>query len=341
MFTRDREPGSSIAAGARLRETFSPRPRDGRGPPETLLVGSPADPLEREADDIAHRLIGALPPAPAQVPPAGSGIAPPIVHQALRSPGEPMEPCTRALVEGCLGADLRDVRIHTDALGAASAQAVGALAYTWERHIVFAPGSYAPRTPAGLRLLLHEAVHVLQNRRIQDGAAAFLRRTCPPGWRSTVSTDHGRALDMLDRALTKLSAYDGTRPPEVRIALARHFHASSAALARWIWLNLGALRRMAPLASYTCSDQGTGLCGQNTYAWTMWCVPLTDIRLCHPNYFNAGDTERSTTLIHEWVHRYGCNFDLGYEGSSEYSDGSTGRALFNADPWANVVRDVQ
>jgi hypothetical protein len=41
------------------------------------------------------------------------------------------------------------------------------------------------------------------------------------------------------------------------------------------------------------------------------------------------------------VHCYGCNLDLGYEGSDAYKGGGTGRALFNADPWAKLVRDVQ
>ncbi|MEJ7813237.1 MAG: DUF4157 domain-containing protein, partial [Gemmatimonadaceae bacterium] len=54
---------------------------------------------------------------------------------------------------------------------------VRALAYTVGRHIVFAPGRYAPDTPTGMRLLAHELAHVAQQ--TQPGAPAVRVRRQP------------------------------------------------------------------------------------------------------------------------------------------------------------------
>jgi hypothetical protein len=67
--------------------------------------------------------------------------------------------------------DFSKVRIHTDEPAAASAQAVDALAYTVDRHIVFGSGLYRPHDPAGRKLLAHELAHV-----VQEGQSGVLRR---------------------------------------------------------------------------------------------------------------------------------------------------------------------
>jgi hypothetical protein len=61
-----------------------------------------------------------------------------------------------------LGYDFRDVRVHADARAAASAQAIGALAYTVGNDIAFDTGRYAPNTREGKSLLAHELAHVVQ-----------------------------------------------------------------------------------------------------------------------------------------------------------------------------------
>ena len=76
-----------------------------------------------------------------------------------------------------LGADVDDVRIHTDPAAAASARAVRANAYTVGRHIVFAPGAYKPDTDDGTRLLGHELAHVGQDR--VSGAGRAVHRDGP------------------------------------------------------------------------------------------------------------------------------------------------------------------
>jgi hypothetical protein len=58
--------------------------------------------------------------------------------------------------------DFSQVRIHTDALAAQSADAVNALAYTVGGDVVFGAGQYAPSSMEGQHLLAHELTHVVQ-----------------------------------------------------------------------------------------------------------------------------------------------------------------------------------
>jgi hypothetical protein len=92
---------------------------------------------------------------------------PPIVHNVLRSSGEPLDIRTKAMMETRFGHDFSHVRVHSGPQAAESAQAVDAAAYTVGHHLVFGQGEYAPHTPTGQQLLLHELTHTLQ----QDGQA--------------------------------------------------------------------------------------------------------------------------------------------------------------------------
>lgn len=93
---------------------------------------------------------------------SGPTAAPPIVHEALGSSGQPLNRATRAFMEPRFDHDFSRVRVHTDARAAASAQAVDAQAYTIGEDIVFGPGQYAPETSEGKKLLAHELAHVKQ-----------------------------------------------------------------------------------------------------------------------------------------------------------------------------------
>jgi hypothetical protein len=84
------------------------------------------------------------------------------VHEVLHSPGQPLLPAVRGFMESRLGHDFGQVRVHTEAKAAESAQAVNALAYTVGSHIVFGAGEYAPESTRGRRLLAHELMHVAQ-----------------------------------------------------------------------------------------------------------------------------------------------------------------------------------
>src|ERR1043166_430673 len=95
---------------------------------------------------------------------------PPIVHELLRSPGQPLDIETRAFFEQRFGHDFSEVRVHTDARAAESAEAVDALAYTVGRHIAFGSGQYAPGSSAARRLLAHELTHVVQQSQSAPGS---------------------------------------------------------------------------------------------------------------------------------------------------------------------------
>jgi hypothetical protein len=103
-------------------------------------------------------------PSAAHAPAPTPAPQPPVVHDVLRSPGQPLDAATRAFMEPRFGHDFSRVRVHADARAAASARAVNAHAYTYGRDIVFDTGRYAPGSAAGQHLLAHELTHVLQQR---------------------------------------------------------------------------------------------------------------------------------------------------------------------------------
>lgn len=87
---------------------------------------------------------------------------PPVVHEVLRSPGQPLDAEIRAFFEPRFGHDFSDVRVHHDSKAAESAQAVQAQAYTVARNVVFDCGAYAPGKQSGRELIAHELAHVVQ-----------------------------------------------------------------------------------------------------------------------------------------------------------------------------------
>jgi hypothetical protein len=103
---------------------------------------------------------------------AGGFAAPPVVQDALRSPGRSLDGGTRDFMAARFGRDFGDVRVHTDSQAAESARAIGARAYTSGREVVFGAGEYAPDTRAGQKLIAHELTHVIQ----QDYRPAGVQR---------------------------------------------------------------------------------------------------------------------------------------------------------------------
>ena len=89
---------------------------------------------------------------------------PQIVNEVLRSPGQPLDLPTRAMMEDRFAHDFSSIRIYTDPQAAKSAKAVNALAYTVGQRIVFGAGQYAPHSIQGKGLLVHELVHTIQQR---------------------------------------------------------------------------------------------------------------------------------------------------------------------------------
>jgi hypothetical protein len=86
----------------------------------------------------------------------------PLVHEALRTPGQPLDAVTRNFMEPRFGHDFSKVRVHTDTKAAESARAVNALAHTVGHHVVFGAGQYRPGILSGHKLIAHELTHVVQ-----------------------------------------------------------------------------------------------------------------------------------------------------------------------------------
>lgn len=87
---------------------------------------------------------------------------PSIVHNVLRSSGQPLDSETRNFMESRFGHNFSKVRLHTDSNAAKSAQSINAHAYTAGKNIVFGSDRFKPDTKSGRRLLAHELTHVIQ-----------------------------------------------------------------------------------------------------------------------------------------------------------------------------------
>ena len=155
-------------------------------------VGRPDDPLEREADVVADRVLHGSPPANGWT---RLSLASPTIQRACRAcedeptiqreaePGEPsgsatlaatlasrrgrgqpLDPSVREFFEPRFGADLSSVRTHTDGEAQQTAAQLRARAFTWGDDVYFGRGAHAPDSHAGRRLLAHELTHVLQQR---------------------------------------------------------------------------------------------------------------------------------------------------------------------------------
>jgi hypothetical protein len=142
-------------------------------PQRKAILGSPDDPLEREADEMANRVMRADPPAPARIQPSpGTVLRTHTVGlsetenavMASHSGGAPLPSEARSCFEPRFGHDFSTVRVHTGSDAAEGAGAIQARAYTVGRDVVFGSGEYALATFEGRRLLAHELAHVVQQR---------------------------------------------------------------------------------------------------------------------------------------------------------------------------------
>lgn len=108
-----------------------------------------------------------------------SAPVPRIVHDVLRSPGQPLDAATRAAMEPRFGHDFSRVRVHTGARERQSAHAVHALAYAAGNHIVLGHPSVSRD------ILAHELAHVTQHR----GGDALPTRVAPANSRAEQEAD--------------------------------------------------------------------------------------------------------------------------------------------------------
>lgn len=103
----------------------------------------------------------------------------------LRRGGRPLPDPIRAEMEGRIGEDFAEVRIHTGPEATELAAEIHARAFTVGRDIVFAGDSFAPGTAQGRQLVAHELTHVVQQRGPRRDSA--VAQTAPPAMQRDVS----------------------------------------------------------------------------------------------------------------------------------------------------------
>jgi hypothetical protein len=124
-----------------------------------------AAPVTTSAAPAIHRASAAnapaLNPRPTQAPvPAGGGS------------GAALPAGVRKFMEPRFGADLSDVRVHTDATSASRAKQLDAVAFTTGKDIHFGRGRFQPDTPAGKELIAHELTHTIQQGAVKQSPQA-------------------------------------------------------------------------------------------------------------------------------------------------------------------------
>ncbi len=115
------------------------------------------------------------------------------VHDVIgKGGGTPLDESTRSTMESSFGQDFSDVRIHTDSKASASAESVGANAYTVGNDMVFRSGHFDSSSPTGQRTIAHELTHVVQQRSgpVDGTEAAGGIRLSDPGDSFERAADH-------------------------------------------------------------------------------------------------------------------------------------------------------
>ena len=158
-----------------------------------LSVGAVDDPLEKEADETADRVMR-MPDhsfiqrkcqecekeEKLQRKPANDDVTPVIQTKSDSSPavaestassiesstgkGSPLDQDTHAFMSSRFNSDFSGVNIHTNSEAVQWNQDLGARAFTMGSDIYFNQGQYHPYAEDGKRLLAHELTHVLQQK---------------------------------------------------------------------------------------------------------------------------------------------------------------------------------
>lgn len=117
-----------------------------------------ADALRTAQRGVGNAAVTAMVARRARSAPARDEHADTGVRDVLRSAGKPLAAPVREEMESRFDTDFSDVRLHTGAAAARSAEAIGARAYTAGSHVVIGAGGGDKHT------LAHELTHVVQQR---------------------------------------------------------------------------------------------------------------------------------------------------------------------------------
>lgn len=214
------------------------------------VLNWPGDRFEREADDVADRVIRMSEPpsggmAATALPPegtgttiqakAGSSTAQPdskAAERAAEQGGAPLSEELRSYFEPRFGHDFSRVRVHANGEAASAARSIDARAYTIGSDIVFGSGEYAPDAQEGRRLLAHELTHVVQQGGVGKGT---IQRSAIASWTNIKSEekihflgekDQGKYLKQQERIKNNKEVKDPIELPKVEkmLVITANYH---------------------------------------------------------------------------------------------------------------------
>jgi hypothetical protein len=280
--------------------------------------------------------------------------APPIVHDVLRSPGQPLDPSTRTLMESHFGHDFSQVRVHADEQASDSAQAVNARAYAVGRHVAFASNEYAPGSIEGQRLLAHELAHVVQQSTPRGTIHTPVMRQATPipaeysgcqtaqeAQLGSTARDARTAINAAASVVAGAYARPGSVRPANQALLMTHFHTTDRDDMRSILSRYHSIGRafdagLNVQCEQTCpTTPTTQICG---YAYnTQWFGGFGPIHICFDpagcNFTTTPVLNRIALVIHEAAHRHTGVDDRFYRWQPGYATQSAEEAMDNADSY--------
>jgi hypothetical protein len=341
-----------------------------------LSVGHVDDPLEHEADRVADQVMRmpdpnlAIAASPVQVSrtcaacgeeesghvqtkQAGAtqttpDLAPDSVDAALRGPGRPLDPATRAFFEPRFGRDFSAIRTHDDAAAAQSARDIGARAYTVGNRIVFADGALAPHQPAGQHLLAHELAHTAQ----QDAASQAVRRQPQGGGAAPAALTPAQQIEAAraaawGRVFNALQKVQGIGPPapegredpgpDMRLQARR----LAIQLFGWDPPNMDQIadilgqmaQALMPGLKTTTAAASDKECGSRAGYVVGHTPPVV---LC-PAFFASSAEEKIRTMVHESAHIAGIGQPNGESYCGVYDCQTNCGGFSSADAWSHYV----
>ena len=343
-----------------------------------LTIAAVNDPYEREADRVAETVMRMPEPNACHQPgcaqtlqrqatnTATTGEVSSSVHEALRSPGQPLDAETRAFMEPRFGHDFSQVRVHADTKAAESAQSVNALAYTVGRDVVFQSGAYSPSTYAGRQLVAHELTHVVQQGRVlpsfvqcesvkdQSAASAVTKLKTPaqlqrlgvnPTCTQVEANDIHQAIfdarGWLNKAIPKLEK--APLSLDVRASLRRNFGPTYgvAANAKLIRDRLATARAALGRISVGCDTAGvSALCIQQHCGWATPGSNRAAICTNPPSTLDLAWPQAPACVLHESLHASMSFMTVDrYKGVAGYPGVGT-EPLKNADSYTHLAMDL-
>lgn len=153
----------------------------------SLEIGDPNDKYEQEADAVANKVVnGGIKHNSSSYTESNTSLMAKSENGTLlgteqlqaklnssKGSGQSVDPATQNEMGSKMGADLNDVKIHTDTSAHEMSEGINAKAFTHGQDIYFKQGNYDTNSTEGKKLLAHELTHTQQQR---DGVSRIIQK---------------------------------------------------------------------------------------------------------------------------------------------------------------------